>query len=321
MKHTLIRCSQQWKRFFLVLRPNLLSIYKNASEDKLHKQLNLSDLTAVATLTDPKQKREHIFGLFTPSKNYHFEAPSDKEARSWVDLIRKEARVDEEEEMILGGSPIQTSRQPQMLASHGADGTQEEREQERFASSSPEPVDLPTRYTTTRDGIRIPNIQKLNLHDLEYSGNDPGTQSDFSDTTPSAAHFSTSTPKPNIGSLPEFESSLGSTFKHEMPRSSDNQSGTITTEQENERVIWHGWLLCLKSKGGVRQWKRLWTVLRPKNLAFYKSEEVCILPSPLFPLSPPFHSKKIQNKTYSHDPLLSPKFRNTPPSSSSPYQA
>jgi hypothetical protein len=29
----------------------------------------------------------------------------------------------------------------------------------------------------------------------------------------------------------------------------------------------------LKSKGGVRQWKRVWVVLRPKGLAFYKSDE------------------------------------------------
>lgn len=29
----------------------------------------------------------------------------------------------------------------------------------------------------------------------------------------------------------------------------------------------------LKSKSGVRQWKKLWMVLRPKSLALYKNEE------------------------------------------------
>ena len=44
--------------------------------------------------------------------------------------------------------------------------------------------------------------------------------------------------------------------------------------EDDERVIWNGYLLCLKSKGGVKQWKKLWVVLRPKNLAFYKNEQV-----------------------------------------------
>jgi hypothetical protein len=34
-----------------------------------------------------------------------------------------------------------------------------------------------------------------------------------------------------------------------------------------------GWLYVLKSKGGVRQWKKVWVVLRLKGLAFYKTEE------------------------------------------------
>lgn len=38
-------------------------------------------------------------------------------------------------------------------------------------------------------------------------------------------------------------------------------------------VLWHGYLECLKHHSSVRQWKRYWIVLRPKNLALYKSEE------------------------------------------------
>lgn len=41
---------------------------------------------------------------------------------------------------------------------------------------------------------------------------------------------------------------------------------------DQERVIFHGYLQCLKSKKGVRQWKKLWTVLRIQNLCFYKDE-------------------------------------------------
>jgi hypothetical protein len=37
-------------------------------------------------------------------------------------------------------------------------------------------------------------------------------------------------------------------------------------------VVWQGYLLYLRSKGGVRQWKDLWAVLRTKNLALYKDD-------------------------------------------------
>ena len=43
--------------------------------------------------------------------------------------------------------------------------------------------------------------------------------------------------------------------------------------RDPERVICQGYLQGLRIKGAVRQWKRLWLVLRPKNLAFYKDEQ------------------------------------------------
>lgn len=44
--------------------------------------------------------------------------------------------------------------------------------------------------------------------------------------------------------------------------------------RDPERVICNGYLQCLRIKGAVRQWKRLWVVLRPKSLGFYKDEQV-----------------------------------------------
>jgi len=57
-----------------------------------------------------------------------------------------------------------------------------------------------------------------------------------------------------------------------MGRNTSQLSG-FDISQAEERVIWQGYLYCLKSKHGVRQWKKLWAVLRPKNLAFYKDKE------------------------------------------------
>lgn len=43
-------------------------------------------------------------------------------------------------------------------------------------------------------------------------------------------------------------------------------------EQDPDRVVWQGRLYLLRSKGGVRQWKNCWSVLRPRNLILYKDE-------------------------------------------------
>ncbi|KAI6874526.1 hypothetical protein KC334_g18480, partial [Hortaea werneckii] len=102
------RKTKSWKPVFIVLRPNLLSIYRDKQETKLRHQINLVELTAVARQKDPRRKDKHIFGLFTPSRNYHVEAKSEQEAQEWVELIRQQARMDlDEEEMVLaspGGS-------------------------------------------------------------------------------------------------------------------------------------------------------------------------------------------------------------------------
>src|SRR5579871_2037819 len=101
----LLTVYQAWKPIYLVLRPNLLSIYKDQNEVKLRHKILLSDLTAVALLKDPKQRRQNVFGLFSPSRDYHLEAKSKKDAEEWVELIRQEARIEEEEEEMLLASP------------------------------------------------------------------------------------------------------------------------------------------------------------------------------------------------------------------------
>lgn len=254
-------------------------MYKNASEERLHKQIRLSDLTAVAYLKDPKGRRQHVFGLFSPSRNYHIQAKDEKDARAWVELIRKEARIDEQEYEMFLGSP---SNVPEVHPSGVEQLSRSENEvvrweHERLGSSSPEPTDLPSRPSTTRDGIRIPGIRKDSVYNLDYSGND---FSDFSDAPPTNAYDSGSSVH-----IPQRQGRSSSDVKDVIPAapalalppgitSHNSQLGGVHLEQDEERVIWHGYLLCLKSKGGVRQWKKLWVVLRPKNLAFYKNEDV-----------------------------------------------
>ncbi|KAL8776607.1 MAG: hypothetical protein Q9213_008207 [Squamulea squamosa] len=255
------RKTKQWKKLYLVLRPNLLSAYKSSSEERLHKQISLSDLNAVAHVRDRKGRREHLFGLYTPARNYHFQAKDERDAKAWVDLIRQEARLDEEDHLYNSASaPINNRKEQQAdprLIEH-----------DRFASSSPEPVEIPVRLSTTRDGVKIPGARRLSTHNLDYSGDDFGAYSDWSDAPPQShgvfIHRKIRPP-----------SDFGSTALSPLPQTTarnPNHSGGLNV-QDDERVIWHGYLLILKSKRGVRQWKRLWTVLRPKNIAFYKNEE------------------------------------------------
>jgi len=114
-------------------------MYKNDKEAKLRHQIHLSDLSAVAFLKDPKHKRDNVFGLFSPSKNFHLQAPTLKDAQEWVELIRKDARLEEEEEEMFLASPLAREVSPMGLRI-GAPGSMDHPigTQERFLSSSPE---------------------------------------------------------------------------------------------------------------------------------------------------------------------------------------
>ena len=259
-----------------MLRPNLLSLYKSATEERLQKQISLSDLTTVAYLKDPKGRRQNLFGLYSPSRNFHLQAESAEEAQSWVELIKHEARIDEEEHEMYLGSPIAHEGIPAEYA--GLDRS----ENDRLGSSSPEPLDvgLSRLSATTRDGVRIPSIRPPSAPSLDYSGDEVGRYSDLSDAPPSSltqpspfGSFINRKQRQNSRHQTPYAAPLSQQPRPETLRNASQHSG-FHAEQDEERVIWHGYLLYLKSKGGVRQWKRTWVVLRLKKLAFYKNDEV-----------------------------------------------
>ena len=216
-------------------------------------------------LKDAKGRRQHVFGLFSPSRNFRLQARSDDDARAWVELIKSEARIDGNQQDAHAGNLVSHGENPEQLNIQRLD-------HERLGSSSPEPFEvLPRHSTTTRDGIRIPSIRRLSAHELEYSGDELAHYSDFSDAPPQSYSQSTS---------------LGAVL-NKSPYAPQQVSGTGRNASQmsgfniepDERVVWHGHLLCLKTKGGVRQWKKLWVVLRPKNLGFYKNNEAGFLTS------------------------------------------
>lgn len=263
----------------MVLRPNLLSIYRDRAETKLRHQITLSDLTAVARQKDPKGKAKYTFALFSPSRNYHLEAHSDQDAQDWVELIRREARIDEgEEDMIL------TSPGGARSSYQGFERHLDHPAHDNHTGYSSSDAELPVRrhrQSTQLHSARRPS------HTLDYSGTEQASYSDFSDSAVGPAarmsalslvltDTSPASVQPNTvyGASPRLP--LG-------PRNLSQMSGlnigeTIAEQapapkQDDERVISHGWIYLLKSRSGVRQWKKMWMVLRPKTLCLYKNGE------------------------------------------------
>ncbi|KAF4441508.1 hypothetical protein F53441_12021 [Fusarium austroafricanum] len=257
--------TKKWKPVYLVLRPNTLSLYKNESESRLRHQLYLSELTAVAELKDPKHKRENVFGLFSPSRNYHFQANSAQDAQEWMDLIRRDARIDEEEDEMFLANP-HAAQQPISSIKPVSINNNRPNEQERFLSSSPEPMaSSAPRYVTSAGGRRRSSI-------LESSGLSGAEFASHSDLSDSEAFRPQDSSYDSLAVQSPGNVSLGAVRPPGQGIRSASQTSVSNVEQDPDRVIWQGRLYLLRHRRGMRQWKDMWAVLRPRNLILYKDE-------------------------------------------------
>ncbi|KAK2629327.1 hypothetical protein QTJ16_000147 [Diplocarpon rosae] len=256
------RKTKAWKPIYLVLRPNSLSIYRDQKEDKLRHKIHLSDLTAVVFLKDPKQKRQNVFGLFSSSRNYHLEATSRADAEEWVSLIRKEARIEEEEEEMLLASPSMNTAGNFSGLEHTMQKQHEQRlHDERLASSSPEPNESTVlRQPTEGTGYRRPS------HTIEYSGAEISDISDADITQKRSRSRGASV------SMAEDALAVKPPARPTVAGRTMSQLSGFNAEADPERVVWQGYLLYLKSVRGVRQWKDYWAVVRPRTIALYKND-------------------------------------------------
>ncbi|KAI9667335.1 MAG: hypothetical protein M1821_000150 [Bathelium mastoideum] len=299
------RKTKSWAPVYLVLRPHLLSIYKDPEETRLRHQLPLHDLTATARQRDPRRKQAHVFAVFCPARTFHFAAGQDRDAGEWVAAIRAEARLDEEDEEMLMTSP--GGKEDDVVLGGGRGGVGEVRLDEPlprdhsagggggagggYSSSEAEPLGPPSRLLVSKNGRTgsatshpAPCLPKRVVSYAEHSGPDAGSYSDdlsdagvVSGLTNSAlslslhdhlhgdtvGHREVAHPAPAI---------YASSQPTHMRRNASEVSG-VGVLQDDERVVCQGWLHFLKSTRGMRQWKKAWVVLRPKNLAFYKNEE------------------------------------------------
>lgn len=259
-----------WKTIYLVYRPNTLSIYKDDKENKLRYKIYLSDLTAVTLLKDPKHKRQNVFGLFSPSKNFHFQASTKEDAQQWVEIIRRDARIEEEEEEMFLASPVvrRDSFMPPESGVHSDTGRGRVlQDRDGCMSSSPEPVDL--HLHSFRRPSYNPRRPSITVESSGLSGNEWASHSDFSDSDIQRYHGA-SIESLAVQSPPTSVSAAGP--RPSVGARNASQASGLNIDQDPDRIIWQGWLWWLRSKGAVRQWKNSWAVLRPRNLILYKDE-------------------------------------------------
>ncbi|KPM46200.1 hypothetical protein AK830_g329 [Neonectria ditissima] len=253
--------TKKWKTIYLVLRPNTLSMYKTEKEDRLRHQIYLSELTAVADLKDPKHKRENVFGLFSPSKNYHFQASTPNDAQEWLDLIRKDARIEEEEDEMLLASPRVMRPSAGPMAVPLSSSIDRLPENDRLLSSSPEVLSTPHPKFATSHRRHSSIFESSGL-----SGAEVASHSDFSDNEAIRIH------DPSTDSLAVQDPAPGTMRQPGSGIRSASQTSVSNLEHDPDRVIWQGKLWFLRTRRGVRQWKDRWAVLRPRNLILYKDE-------------------------------------------------
>lgn len=249
-----------WKSAYLVLRPNLLSVYKDEEATRLRVAITLSDVTAVATVKTPRSSRKHVFGIFTPSKNYRFEAPSERDAEDWIERIRTETPRDEDEQAFMA---LSNKREPPKIQRQFVDDTTDHSDHDAIPRASSPELGRALSPVAGSSSRRPPITQ-------DYSGNEVTSYSELSDG-PSPMRSSRLRSMPSIHTL-SISAPEDKPISSSLPRDLSRQS-ELGILRDPERVVCQGYLQGLRIKGTVRQWKRLWVVLRPKTLAFYKDDQ------------------------------------------------
>jgi hypothetical protein len=218
-----------------------VSIYADAEHTQLRHSIPLSEVSAVARRRKDTKRRpssDGLFTIYTPPRNFHFDARTEKEAEAWIDQIRSAARIDTYE-TALATSGDETDANAGAVA--GSSG------------SVPKNV-LSGTTQGTIDGQEPYGVSVGSFSSISSFG---------------AANF----PRSSLSlSLSPGESSNP---KSEATRS--RSVSQAVAEVDQERVARDGWLYLLKSKGGVKKWKPVWAVLRFKTLSIYPNEQVSLV--------------------------------------------
>jgi hypothetical protein len=270
---------QGWKKRWFVLRADRLSCYKDQKEYKIHRQIMLSDVTAVAALKD--SKHPFSFGVYSQAKNFQFRANDEDEVNDWTEKIWKAVHKEVPEQNMLLSSPICPGQNAIGGMGMGVTGG-------ACTSNMPPAPIINSPVSPLVDGNHARfGARRISTYTMDYSGPDVGSVSSLDDIARISQLSLNNNREDGAGfsggeggqqgqqSQQSQQSQQGGDPQIPMPKPTRNGSGYSSSEQL-PRVIWHGYLYCLKSKGGVKQWKKHWIVVKNVNIAFYKNEEVRI---------------------------------------------
>lgn len=159
-----------------------------------------------------------------------------------------------------------------------------------YSSSDAEAI-MPSQSLPRHRDRAGPSPTHRRTSQMDYSGAEHGSYSDFSDSANggtarmSALSLANTDPRPSTSSThapiahavygtAPARPSIGARNPSQMSGigTSTGEEKKATVVSDDERIVYHGWIYLLKSRSGVRQWKRVWMVLRPKQLTFYKDE-------------------------------------------------
>ena len=209
-----------------------MAIYADPEHTKIRHSIPLSDITAVARKRQQKRPTAALFTIFTPPRNFHFDARSEEEADRWVYLIRSAAKVDDWESGI---------------------------------GSSEDEGETTTEIPVAQMGRKVSGASRVPHHGHGQGPFGASVGSFSSISSVGAANF------------PGSSLSLSVPPTNETARLGPLRSVSVAeAEVDQERVIRNGRLFLLKSKGGVKKWKPVWAVLRPKSMAVYPNEQASI---------------------------------------------
>jgi hypothetical protein len=274
-----------WKPAYLVLRPNLLSIYGNADETDLRESIALSDITAVARVK--KSHLENVFGVFSPSKNYHFQGITENEVHDWVTQIRLEVRPDDLDLEPLDPPAPHFSRSGNAQDTSNLGASYDTTDLSADESPEPVPNSPTTRPTSNGFSTRPRGASNANYSGTEHQNTSHSSFSDFASGTslpkPGSSYLSASLPKQPalspIASAQQLRPPLqthntgGSQLSISASTPGAATDATNAPLTDPSRVIRQGFLTVQSTKTGIKTWKPLWAVLRPYSLSFYKNEQ------------------------------------------------
>jgi len=220
-----------------------------------------------------KAHTENVFGVFSPSKNYHFQGVSAKDTADWISYIRAETRTDDDEDGldILPLKLPQGHRDPSTYES-----TDLSADDQPYPPGSPDPPQTAVR-ARARTGSNLVHPQQRSSNLQEYSGNEQMTtsHSDFSDVLGSSLPKNSAIPLSKAPALTPIASSQQLAPKSDIK--TPVQAAILSSaesHQDPERVIRQGHLQILRShKTGVKGWKWIWVVVRNGGISFYKNDQ------------------------------------------------